>query len=229
MSCFESLVTPWPGLMGVLKDGTGLLGRTVKDNRWAEAAECMRYGILLPHEFTRTAKEEVIISQTALTSMSNKLRHKHQKMTDALSSCEGTVLFVRYGGNALPAYAWPYREEPDPFDLRQAEDLCILLTRQFPGLRFRLLFVYEVETTKLINEAAKLDRRISIVPINRQNDYSRWQGSDRLWDEIFENERRKVVVYQRSGRILPKVPTKGTEQKAARGRWWMPGFFKREG
>lgn len=232
MSVFESFVTPWAGLMGVLRDGTAELGQTIKDNRWAEAAECMKYGILLPHEFPRTAKEEVIVSRAAHTSMSQKFSHKHQKMLSTLSRCEGDVLFVRYGGNALPAYPWPYREEADTFDLSQVEQLCFQLSRLFPALNFRLLFVYEVETTRVLNEGAILDRRISIVPINRQNDYSRWEGDDCLWDSIFDNEKRKVVVYQRAiGKILPRapqMPVKAPETKAARSRWLLRSFFKRE-
>jgi len=232
MSVFESFVTPWPGLLGVLRDGTVDLGQTIKDNRWAESAECVKYGILLPHEFPRTAKEEVIVSLTAHTNMSQKFNHKHQKMLNTLSRCEGDVLFVRYGGHALPAYPWPYREEPDPFDLQQVDQLCFQLTRLFPALSFRLLFVYEAETTKVLNEGATLDRRVSVVPINRQNDYSRWEGNDRLWDTIFDDEKRKIVVYQRAiSKTLPKapqMPAKPPELKVARSRWRLPTFFKSE-
>ncbi|MQB42121.1 hypothetical protein [Rhizobium sp. ICMP 5592] len=232
MSCFESLVTPWPGLMEVLKDGPTELGVSVTENRYANAAECLKYGILLPHEFPKGPQEEVIFSRAAFINISDKLRHKHEKMLRTLSHCEGPVLFVRYGGNALPAGAWPYCNEPDPFDLRRVDELCTLLSRCFPMLNFRLLFAYEAETTKIMNEAVELDKRITIAPIDRRNDYSRWQGSDLLWDGLFTRETTKIVAYRgarRSAETKAPAPLPKSPEKAATQRVWrLPNFFRSE-
>lgn len=190
-SCFDWLVTPWSGLLGILNDGTKELGQSIIDNRWAKSAECTKYGILLPHEFPHNSKHEVVFSFKASQQALEKLNHKHEKMLRTLRNATGPVLFVRYGGHALPAAAWPYLADTTPFDLQSLNELCGLLTTLFPSLRFMLLFVYETATTTLTNRYTALDRRIHISPVERNNDYSRWQGGDALWDGMLEETKRR--------------------------------------
>lgn len=200
-SCFDWLVTPWPGLMKVMANGTDELGQSIIDNRWAKAAECTKYGILLPHEFPKNSNGEVVFSFKAAQQALEKLRHKHEKMLRTMRDCTGPVLFVRYGGNALPAAAWPYLPEPEPFDVQSLNNLCDLISTMFPALRFVLLFVYEGRTTRLLNEGTHLDQRIRVNVIHGDNDYSRWEGNDELWDWILEDAKeksQKVINYGRS-------------------------------
>ncbi len=186
-SCFDWLVTPWQGLMEVMAHGTADLGQSITDNRWAKAAECTKYGILLPHEFPKNAKGEVVFSFKASQQALEKLHHKHEKMLATLRACTGPVLFVRYGGNALPAAAWPYLPEPAPFDPSRLNNLCTLLSQLFPTLNFTVLFAYEAATTRLLDDKPALDERVHVEAIHRTNDYSRWEGSDVLWDTMLES------------------------------------------
>lgn len=130
----------------------------------------------------------------AMRNMASKMHYKHEKMIRTLSSATGPVLFVRYGANAMPAIAWPYNKEPESFDLSQLDVLTKILANLFPKLIFRLLFVYEEATTMIVNANAKLDQRVSVVAIQGDNNYRRWEGDDRVWDRILDNERNNILL-----------------------------------
>jgi hypothetical protein len=187
-SCFDWLVTPWDSLLKVLETDGELLGKDVFYEPAAISFKCSHYGLLYYHEFPQDNDGKPYLAEDALSNVRSKLIYKYRKMVDRLQSGDvKRVLFIRYGGAAVPAYALPYHSH----DLENQRDggdlnsLLALLQKKFPRIEPSLLFLEQPPHTIFDRGGAPLDPRVHVatmpVPIDEQ-----WEGEDDVWSRVLD-------------------------------------------
>lgn len=182
-SCFDWLVTPWDALISILEDDGAKLGLKVAYDHYSKTIKCQHYGVLYAHEFKPDQSGIPYVSEENLGQCRAKLLHKYRKMFDAILN-GGTTLFVRFGGTAEPAAAWPYLAQGNPRSEDDLNELMLLLRRKFPAAHAKLLFIWQDQFSDHNLDNSKLDRDILTLSLPRPVQ-ARWMGEDGPWSEVF--------------------------------------------
>lgn len=180
-SPFDWLVTPFDSIIPVFSDeGAGFVN-CIAPYQDGKSVRCVEYGVLYHHEFERGDDGIVRINTKALEKSRQKLLYKWRRMDEA---CEGAepLLFIRMGGEATPAVAWPYMREAAPFALSKLNKLSSFISTRYPKLDFKLAFLYFGETTDIESDH-EVDDRVIIyrLPWPRPVVGARWEGDGEHW------------------------------------------------
>lgn len=181
-SPYDWLVTPFNALLASI-EGDGL--NFCKHLRVVDASRpiCEDYGILYHHEFERR-DEHAIITASAIERCSGKLSYKYIKMIECAST-EGT-LFIRLGGQAEPAFAWPYLNDTKPLQAREINALCNIIEKKFAIVSFRLLLVFFAGRTAFDMDSM-VDDRVIIRELPHAAENGKWEGCDEEWDMLLND------------------------------------------
>jgi hypothetical protein len=187
-SCFDWLVTPWDSMLRIFETDGDLFGKGASFDSNSGSFECSEYGVLYFHKFPFDDDGKPYFQEAALQNARSKLIYKYRKMVERLQSGEvKRVLFVRYGGAAFPALAWPYyyhdlENERDGSDLNS---LLALLEKKFPRIEPRLLYVEQPPYTIFKRGVVQLDPRVHVatmpVPLDAQ-----WDGEQHVWAQVLD-------------------------------------------
>ena len=101
-------------------------------------------------------------------------------MIESLENTEDEVIFVRFGGHALPAVAWPYAKDNESISHTQLNSLPLSIEKALPNLKFRIVLVRDLQYMNSDIETQGLDNRFSLMYVER-GEKPRWQGSDEHW------------------------------------------------
>lgn len=174
-------------MIDVIETNGEALGQDFSMNEFAKSVQCNRYGVLYHHEFPRGVDELPIISEEAAVNMRSKLLHKHRSMSEKLLNANGDgVLFVRYGGIAEPAIAWPYLHDQGSVTEQHLNSLLTLLKQQYPNVNARLLFLWNSPFASLDINTDALDPDIYAASIpGPSTPETDWSGDAAPWTETF--------------------------------------------
>ncbi len=192
-SCFDWLVTPWAGMMRILETDGEELGKNFTLNETAKSVQCSSYGVLYHHEFPHDEEDMPIISIESRDKMRSKLLYKHKRMHETLSNAGGEgVVFVRYGGVAEPAMAWPYLHDPAPVTEAHLNELMDFLKQKYPKINSRLLFLWlsPFATYSINMDTLHPDvHAVALPPPTAEK--TAWTGEDGPWTDAFNSAFRR--------------------------------------
>jgi hypothetical protein len=180
---FDWLVTPLHSVSKIFNSSGDNFSQDIFIGEPSNSVECKTYGVLYHHEYRRGQDKIAIIEPQKTEEARNKLSYKHKKMVDTLKKTDKEVVFIRFGGHALPAVAWPYAKDNEKITANQLNQLPLSIQNALPNLKFRIVFIRDSQCMNFDMEAHELDQRISFMHVGR-GEKPRWEGSDEDWLEL---------------------------------------------
>lgn len=182
-SAFDWTVAPLHSVQKIFDSNGESFGERVFVGEPSMSVECETYGILYHHEYRRDSNKVAIITEEQTATAKSKLRYKHKKMIASVAGSPDTVTFVRFGGAALPARAWPYSQDVAPVAAAVVNDMVCSIERAIGRGDFRLLFVTDPQVMRFSVTPRELDERV--VSMNISSPAQRtWMGHDADWDVL---------------------------------------------
>lgn len=177
---FDWLVSPLESVIKILNDDARSLGSDAV--HLDLTAISTTYGCLYHHEFPRDADSRCIINEQALQDTQSKLKYKWASLKRALSNNEPT-LFIRFGGDARPARAWPYHQNGTAIDSDDLNALDAALAAHFPDLTYTLLYIWH-EDLHPGDFTKPLSSRIRLARMDEPG-HRLWEGDTSTWQKVF--------------------------------------------
>ncbi|WP_158248616.1 DUF1796 family putative cysteine peptidase [Pseudomonas sp. FW300-N1A1] len=182
-SAFDWLVTPLHSVSKIFDTNGDSFAQDIFIGDPSKSVECKKYGVLYHHEYRKGQDKISIIEDDKTSNAREKLEYKHKKMVDTLKKTEEEVIFIRFGGHALPAAAWPYMKDREHISSEQLNQLPISIQKALPNLRFRIILIRDAQYMNSDIETQELDNRFSFLHVER-GEKPRWEGSDAHWMEL---------------------------------------------
>ncbi len=193
-SAFDWAVTPLLSVAKVFDTAGESFGQGMFIGEPSGSIECAGYGLLYHHEFPRGADKRAIYSVEKAEAACSKLTHKHKSLITRLSLTDEPVTFVRFGGHALPAQAWPYHRDAQHVSADDMNSMVNAIARALPNLNFRVLFIRNDTCMKFTTESSAFDPRIVQATIAHPKVRVDWTGLDADWDELMASVDAGTVV-----------------------------------
>lgn len=176
-SPFDWLVTPLSALPLIFKDnGVNFANKIVYDEN--RNVICAEYGVAYHHEFERDADSNQIVNSSDMLQARSKLTYKLSKLK--LDCKDKNVLFIRLGGHAAPAVAWPYIKDDSVLSATDLNKIAESIEKTFECRDFRFLLVLFNGLTEF-NRDSDLDSRIIIEFMDIDHPVDGWEGSTESW------------------------------------------------
>lgn len=211
-TCFDWLVTPWDSIFSILETDGQSFGLHATFDEHSKSVKCDHYGVLYAHEFNpghaaigdlSFEQGQALVTEERLKQCRSKMLHKYGSMISTLKR-GGHTLFVRFGGTAEPAIAWPYLDDPSPRNEDDLNNLIHLLREKFPQNNAKLLYLWQEPFVHHGLDGSKIDRDVMIMPVPMPPPGKvTWMGEDEVWNRIFNTANRTFNVHDTNAKAPP--------------------------
>ena len=188
LSPLEWTVATWDAMTAVIRDDGQRLCHDIVLEGEVPNAVCKTYGLVHPHDFHPPCddfhqwKE---IDPKEQDEARSKYARKMEAFRQACRANEGRIAFIRMGGEAKPAVAWPYMHDKKPVTASRVNTLVEDLKTYCGHENFDLFVVLHEEwhpfekDVELASNATILERPPVAPPVD-------WFGHQELWTELLQ-------------------------------------------
>jgi hypothetical protein len=195
LSPFEWTVSTWSAMSDVIREDGHRLCQDLTLNAEGTAFVCQAYGLLHPHDFERAAGGSgAVLPPTPEKFEANRAKYAH-KMNDFRQACrstEGRIAFVRMGGEAEPAAAWPYLHDLKPLTTHRVNELVALLIAYCGHDNFDL-FVMLHDGWHPFAHTASLASNARIVALPHPQPPVDWYGHKHDWSQVYADAGIRMI------------------------------------
>lgn len=189
LSPLEWTVATWDAMTAVIRDDGQQLCHNISVEGEQPHAVCQSYGLLHPHDFhapNHDPSQWTEIDPEELVQARTKYVKKMEAFRLACREDQGRVAFIRMGGEAKPAFPWPYLHDRTALSASRinafVEDLKIYCRHD----NFDLFVVLHEEwhpfdaDVELASNAKVLVRPPVSPPVD-------WFGHEHVWTELLQS------------------------------------------
>lgn len=186
-SPFEWTVSTWSCLMAIIADDGKQLATELTVDHARKEVVCQAYGLLHPHDFHKKFdKDGNLLPPDAeeITEIRKKYTHKMDDFRRACQTRGGRIAFVRMGGEAEPAVAWPYLHDQAPLTSERVNSLADLLV-EYCGHSDFDLFVMLHDGWHPFEDTAPLHSNAKVVRLPHPAPPVDWYGHESDWEKVY--------------------------------------------